>query len=107
MVSAIFFRFGSLRAKDSAKCKACPKNRLRLVRSIVVFATLGNLNEHDAKSFHEALALVTSCTLFGLERLIAHRIGKPKTEELTRAFLAADKNRHSSETVFRRNDFWL
>jgi hypothetical protein len=68
---------------------------------------LGTLSDTDSKVFHDALALVTSCTLFGLERLIAHRMGKVKMDELTESFVSADKQGRSAKTVSARKNFWI
>jgi len=68
---------------------------------------LGSLSDADATVFHRALALVTSCTLFNLERLTAYRLGKTKMDDIVEAFLNADRHGRGLETVSARKQFWI
>jgi hypothetical protein len=68
---------------------------------------LGSLNDEDAVQFHAALCKVTACTMFGFERLVAHKLGKTLMHGIADSFARADKNGLSALSVLQRKAFWL
>lgn len=66
----------------------------------------GNLNDREAKMFHDAVSITTTCTLFCLERLITHRLGRDKMLELVQEFQRGDIRNLSRHTVLARSEHW-